>query len=75
MVSDELEGKRSDEQAKTWCVFENKLVINWFNLNLSLVGPSCPLYIGDQVSRIQSGLIQIQMSVYDIISYFDYIYA
>jgi hypothetical protein len=30
------------------CV-ENKLVINWLNLNLSLAGPSWPLYIGGQV--------------------------
>jgi hypothetical protein len=28
-----------------------------------------------QVSRIRSGSIQITLSVYDIISYFDYIYA
>jgi hypothetical protein len=55
------------------CV-ENKLVINWLNLNLSLAGLSWPLYIGGQVSRIRSGLIQITMSVYDINSYFDYIY-
>jgi hypothetical protein len=33
-----------------------------------------PLYRW-QVSRIRSGSIQITMSVYDIISYFDYIYA
>jgi hypothetical protein len=56
------------------CV-ENKLVINWLNLNLSLAGLSWPLYIGGQVSRIQSGSIQITMSVYNIISYFYYIYA
>jgi hypothetical protein len=43
--------------------------------NLSLAGLSWPLYIGGQVSRIRSGSIQITMSVYDIISYFDYIYA
>jgi hypothetical protein len=54
---------------------KNKLAINWLNLNLSLVGPSWPLYIGGQVSRIRSGSIQIKISVYDIISYFDYIYA
>jgi hypothetical protein len=54
---------------------ENKLVINWLNLNLSLAGLSWPLYIGGQVSRIQSGSIQIIQSIYDIISYFDYIYA
>jgi hypothetical protein len=55
------------------CV-ENKLVINWLNLNLSLAGLSWPLYIDGQVSRIQSGSIQITMSVYDINSYFDYVY-
>jgi hypothetical protein len=55
------------------CV-ENKLVINWLNLNLSLVSLSWPLYIGGQVSRIRSGSIQITMSVYDISSYFDYAY-
>jgi hypothetical protein len=54
---------------------ENKLIINWLNLNLSLVGLSWPLYIGGQVSRIRSGSIQITLSVYDIILYFDYIYA
>jgi hypothetical protein len=54
--------------------FENKLVDNWLNLNLSLVGLSWPLYIGGQVSRIRSGSIQIAMFVYDIISYFDYSY-
>jgi hypothetical protein len=53
---------------------ENKLVINWLNLNLSLAGLSWPLYIGGQVYRIRSGSIQITMSVYDIISYFNYIY-
>jgi hypothetical protein len=51
------------------------VVLNWLNLNLSLAGLSWSLYIGGQVSRIQSGSIQITMSVYDIISYFDYIYA
>jgi hypothetical protein len=55
------------------CV-KNKLIINWLNLNLFLVGLSWPLYIGGQVSRIRSGSIQITMSVYDINSYFDYIY-
>jgi hypothetical protein len=55
------------------CV-KNKLIINWLNLNLSLVGLSWPLYIGGQVLRIRSGSIQITMSVYDINSYFDYIY-
>jgi hypothetical protein len=33
-----------------------------------------PIYIGDQVSRIRSGSIQITVSVYDINSYFDYVY-
>jgi hypothetical protein len=56
------------------CV-ENKLVENWLNLNLSLADLSWPLYIGGQVSRIRSGSIQIIMLVYDIISYFDYIYV
>jgi hypothetical protein len=51
------------------------VVLNWLNLNLSLAGLSWPVYIGGQVSRIRSGSIQITMSVYDIISYFDYIYA
>jgi hypothetical protein len=54
---------------------ENKLLNNWLNLNLSLAGLSWPLYIGGQVSRIQSGSIQITIFVYDIISYFDYDYA
>jgi hypothetical protein len=54
---------------------ENKLVNNWLNLHLSLVGLSWTLYIGGQVSRIQSGLIQITMFVYDIIPYFDYDYT
>jgi hypothetical protein len=56
------------------CV-ENKVVDNWLNRNLPLTGLSWPLYIGGQVSRIRSGSIQITMSIYDIISYFDYIYA
>jgi hypothetical protein len=34
-----------------------------------------PLYIGGQVSRIRSGSIQITMSKYDVIWYFDNIYA
>jgi hypothetical protein len=51
------------------------VVLNWLNLNLSLAGPSWPLYIGCQVSRIRSSSIQITMFVYDVISYFDYIYA
>jgi hypothetical protein len=54
---------------------ESKLMINWLNLNLSLVGLSWALYIGGKVSRIRSGSIQITLSVYDIISYFNYIYA
>jgi hypothetical protein len=36
--------------------------------------PLMALYIGGQVSRIRSGLIQITVPVYDIISYFDYDY-
>jgi hypothetical protein len=51
------------------------MVLNWLNLNLSLAGLSWPLYIGGQVSRIRSGSIQITLSIYDIILYFDYIYA
>jgi hypothetical protein len=50
------------------------MVLNWLNLNLSLAGLSWPLYIGGQVSRIQSGSIQITLFVYDINSYFDYVY-
>jgi hypothetical protein len=51
------------------------VVLNWLNLNLSLVGLSLPLYIGGQVSRIRSGSVQITVPVYDINSYFDYDYA
>jgi hypothetical protein len=51
------------------------VVFNWLNLNLSLTGLSWPLYIGGQVSRNRSGLIQIIVSVYDIISYFEYVYV
>jgi hypothetical protein len=54
---------------------ENKLVDNWLNLNLSLAGLSWPLYIGGQVSRIRLGSIQFTVHVYNIISYFDYIYV
>jgi hypothetical protein len=54
--------------------FENKLVNNWLNLNLTLAGLSWPLYICGQVSRIHLGSAQITISVYDIMSYFDYIY-
>jgi hypothetical protein len=54
---------------------ENKLVISCLNLNLSLAGLSWPLYIGGQVLRIWSGLIQITVFVYDIVLYFDYNYA
>jgi hypothetical protein len=57
------------------CVSRISVALNWLNLNLSLAGLSWPLYIGGQVSRIQSGSIQITMSVYDVILYFDYIYA
>jgi hypothetical protein len=53
---------------------ENKLVNNWLNLKLSLASLSWPVYIGGQVLRIRSGLIQITIFVYDIISYFDYNY-
>jgi hypothetical protein len=51
------------------------VVLNWLNLNLSLAGLSWPPYIGGQISRNRSGSIQIIVSVYDIISYFDYDYA
>jgi hypothetical protein len=54
---------------------ENKLVDNWLNLNMTLAGLSWPLYIGGQVSKFQSSSIQIIVSVYNIISYFDYIYV
>jgi hypothetical protein len=54
---------------------ENKLAINWLHLNLSLAGLSGALYIGGHVLRIRSGSIQIILSVYDMISYFNYIYA
>jgi hypothetical protein len=53
---------------------ENKLVLNSLNLNLYLAGPSWPLYIGGQVSRIRLGSIQNTLSVYDINLYFNYIY-
>jgi hypothetical protein len=56
-------------------VLRISVVPNWLNLDLSLAGLSWPLYIGGQVSRIRSGSIHIIMSVYDVISYFDYIYA
>jgi hypothetical protein len=36
--------------------------------------PLLALYIGGQVSRNRSGLIQITVFVYDTISYFDYVY-
>jgi hypothetical protein len=54
---------------------ENKLVINWLNLNYVPGRPLLALYIGGQVSRIRPGSIQITIFVYDIISYFDYTYA
>jgi hypothetical protein len=72
---DELKGKRSDKKGEVWCVSRISILLNWLNLNLSLAGLSWPLYIGGQVSRIRSGSIQIKMSVYDIFSYFNYIYA
>jgi hypothetical protein len=50
------------------------VLLNWLNLNLSRADLSWSLYIGGQVSRIQSGLIQITVSVYEMISYFDYVY-
>jgi hypothetical protein len=66
---------RSVKQGEVWCVSRISVILNWLNLNLSLVGLSWPLYIGGQVSRIRSDSIQITMSVYNIISYFEYIYA
>jgi hypothetical protein len=69
-ASDELEGKIS----QTRRVSIISVVLNWFNLNLSLAGLSWPLYIGGQVSMIRSGLIQITVSVYDINTYFNYVY-
>jgi hypothetical protein len=65
----------SVKQGEVWCVSRISVILNWLNLNLSLVGLSWPLYMGGQVPRIRSGSIQITMFVYDIISYFDYIYA
>jgi hypothetical protein len=56
------------------CVSRISVVLNWLNLNLSLVGLSWPLCIGGQVSSIRLGSIQIIVSVYDIDSYFDYVY-
>jgi hypothetical protein len=50
------------------------MVFNWLNLNLSLAGLSWLLYIGGQVPRVRSGSIQITVSIYDIILYFDYVY-
>jgi hypothetical protein len=50
------------------------VVLNLLNLNLSLAGLSWPLFIGGQVSRIRSGLIQITVSVHEMISYFNYAY-
>jgi hypothetical protein len=64
-----------DKQGEVWRVLRISVVLNWLNLNLSMAGLSWPLYIGGQVSRNRPGSIQITMSVYDVISYFDYIYA
>jgi hypothetical protein len=50
------------------------VVLNWLNLNLSVASLSWPIYIGGQVSRILSGSIQIPVFVYEMISYFDYVY-
>jgi hypothetical protein len=55
-------------------VLRISVVFNWLNLNLSLADLSWPLYIGGQVSSIWSDSIQITVSIYDIISYFDYVY-
>jgi hypothetical protein len=47
------------------------------NLDLSLAGLSYPLFIGCEVSRVQSGSIQISLfkTDYNTVSYFDYDYA
>jgi hypothetical protein len=66
---------RSVKQGEVWCVSRIRMVLNWLNLNLSLADLSWPLYIGGHVLRNRSGSIQITVSVYDIISYFDYTYA
>jgi hypothetical protein len=72
-MSSKVKVQRNKIRRNLMCV-ENKLVINWLNLNVPLAGPSWPLYIGGQVSRIRSGSIQIIMYVYDINSYFNYVY-
>jgi hypothetical protein len=51
-ASDELEEKIRQTRRNLMRA-ENKLVINWLNLNMSLAGLSWPLYIGGNVSRIQ----------------------
>jgi hypothetical protein len=61
----------SYKQGETWCVFDNKLVVNWLNLNLSLAGLSWPLFIGGQVLRNRSGY----NVDYNMISYSDYDYT
>jgi hypothetical protein len=47
------------------------------NLDVSLSGLSWPLFIGGEVSRIQSGSIQISLykTDFNMILYFDYDYA
>jgi hypothetical protein len=40
---------------------DNKLGINWLNLDVPVAGLSWPLFIGGQVSRIWSGSIQISL--------------
>jgi hypothetical protein len=73
-VSDELEGK---DQSNKACI-ENKHGVQLGysqSVILYLTGLSWPLYIGGQVSRNQSGLIHITISIYDMDSYFDYDYT
>jgi hypothetical protein len=54
---------------------ENKLVINWLNLNYVPGRPLlAPIYRWPGLEDLV-GSIQIKVSIYDVISYFDYIYA
>jgi hypothetical protein len=68
---DELEGKDQSNKACN----ENKCGAGLGSISICpWHGLSWPLYIGGQVSRIRSGSIQITVYVYDINSYFDYVY-
>jgi hypothetical protein len=71
-------GRRMKSKVKisqTRCVSAINVVVN---LAYSQSVPDrpllAPIYIGGQVSRNQSGLTHITMSVYDMDSYFDYDY-